>query len=70
MFAGYNLQGWLFYSDSKFWKPPQMKVCLLKVELQQFIVILYFDRHIHLVYPDIEVPISGLIFLDQQKVIF
>lgn len=21
-----NLQGWLFYSDSSFWKPPQMKV--------------------------------------------
>lgn len=22
------LQGWLFYSDSAFWKPPQMKVCM------------------------------------------
>ncbi|XVF73610.1 hypothetical protein PTKIN_Ptkin12aG0216000 [Pterospermum kingtungense] len=37
--AVWLMQGWLFYSDSHFWKPPQMKALLHSVPLGKMIVL-------------------------------
>ncbi|XWS77391.1 hypothetical protein CRYUN_Cryun01aG0257500 [Craigia yunnanensis] len=37
--AVWLMQGWLFYSDSSFWKPPQMKALLHSVPLGKMIVL-------------------------------
>lgn len=37
--AVWLMQGWLFYSDSQFWKPPQMKALLHSVPLGKMIVL-------------------------------
>ncbi|XP_044490579.1 alpha-N-acetylglucosaminidase isoform X2 [Mangifera indica] len=37
--AVWLMQGWLFYSDSAFWKPPQMKALLHSVPLGKMIVL-------------------------------
>ncbi|XP_068658586.1 alpha-N-acetylglucosaminidase [Aristolochia californica] len=37
--AVWLMQGWLFYSDSKFWKPPQMRALLHSVPFGKMIVI-------------------------------
>ncbi|KAI3425569.1 uncharacterized protein J3R85_010077 [Psidium guajava] len=37
--AVWLMQGWLFYSDSAFWKPPQMKALLHSVPIGKMIVI-------------------------------
>ncbi|MFS8016604.1 putative alpha-N-acetylglucosaminidase [Helianthus anomalus] len=37
--AVWLMQGWLFYSDSSFWKPPQMKALLHSVPFGKMIVL-------------------------------
>nr|GMC79775.1 alpha-N-acetylglucosaminidase [Ipomoea batatas] len=44
--AVWLMQGWLFYSDSSFWKPPQMEALLHSVPFGKMIVLdLFADVH-------------------------
>ncbi|KAH7527885.1 hypothetical protein FEM48_Zijuj05G0013900 [Ziziphus jujuba var. spinosa] len=44
--AVWLMQGWLFYSDSSFWKPPQMKALLHSIPFGKMIVLdLFADVH-------------------------
>ncbi|KAF3437335.1 hypothetical protein FNV43_RR20088 [Rhamnella rubrinervis] len=44
--AVWLMQGWLFYSESSFWKPPQMKALLHSVPFGKMIVLdLFADVH-------------------------
>lgn len=58
-----NFQGWLFYSDSSFWQPPQMKVCTLG-NSSHFTVALIYALWSLFMYFCIDIPgyYNGLVW--------
>lgn len=57
------VQGWLFYTDSSFWKPPQMKVCMFFSLFPMFVVeellnLFVYQALLH------SVPFGKMIVLD------